>query len=140
MKTKLGVSAELVAAFAFIAAFLGGYIPAFLIAGYVLIVEEDEWLKKAVLKAVAILALFGLCTSVIRMVPEFLGWIDGIANLFEGDITYGAVTRVVNVLVDTLDLIRSILFICLAFLSLKKKSITIPFIDSLINKFTGTKQ
>ncbi len=140
MKTKLGISVELVAAFAFLAAFLGGYIPAILVAGYILIVEEDAWLKKAAVKAVAILAFFGFCTAVIRMIPEFLAWIDGIANLFEGDITYGAVTRVVNVLVDTLDLIRSILFICLAFLSLKKKSITIPIVDGLINKFMGSEQ
>lgn len=56
MKTKLGISVGLLGTMVYFAALFGGYTPVILLAGYVLLFEENEWLKKAAIKAVA---LFG---------------------------------------------------------------------------------
>lgn len=47
-KTKLGISTTLLAALAYFAGGFSGYLLLFLVAGYVLLKEEDEWLKKNV--------------------------------------------------------------------------------------------
>lgn len=56
-KTKLGLSVGLVGAALY---FLGlfSFIPAFLLAAYVLLMEENQWLKRAAVKMVAVLIGF----------------------------------------------------------------------------------
>ena len=44
-KTKLGVSVGIFGAFLYVAALFGGYIAITLLAGYVLLMESNEWLK-----------------------------------------------------------------------------------------------
>ena len=51
-KTKLGITTGLLAALAYFTGCFSGYLLLFLVAGYVLLKEEDEWLRKNVVKAV----------------------------------------------------------------------------------------
>ena len=45
-KTKLGITIAMFAAAIYVVALVGGYVPAILLGGYVLLREENEWLKK----------------------------------------------------------------------------------------------
>lgn len=45
-KTKLGISVGLLGAMLFFSCYFGGYTIAIIIAGYVLLFEENAWLKK----------------------------------------------------------------------------------------------
>lgn len=69
-KTKLGVSVGIFGAFLYVAALFGGYIAITLLAGYVLLMESNEWLKKTAVKAVATLACFSFLSLLIGLIPD----------------------------------------------------------------------
>ena len=54
-KTKLGISVGLLGAAIYFTGLFSGYLVAVLLAGYVLMFEENEWLRKNAVKAVALM-------------------------------------------------------------------------------------
>ena len=74
MKTKLGVSAVLVAAGVYILAIAGNYTAILLAAGYIFLVEDNDWLKKSALKAVATMLFFSFLLSVLGLVFDYPGY------------------------------------------------------------------
>lgn len=57
MKTKLGISAGMMGAILYFTALFGGYVPLFIAAGYVLIKEENTFVRKAAFKS----TIFAFC-------------------------------------------------------------------------------
>jgi hypothetical protein len=80
-KAKLGISVSILGAAVY---FLGlvNTVPLVILAGYILIVEEDSWLRKAAVKAVAIVltavivvSLLGLLSYVFDFLNVIIGWV-----------------------------------------------------------------
>ena len=82
-KTKLGITIAMFAAAIYVVALVGGYVPAILLGGYVLLREENEWLKWNAVRAVALLACFSLLTALIGLIPDGVGTIVSFINLFK---------------------------------------------------------
>ena len=72
MKTKLGVSVGLAAAGVYVLAVLGNYTAILLAVGYIFLMEEDAWLKKSALKALATMLCFSFLLSLLGLVPDGL--------------------------------------------------------------------
>ena len=87
-KTKLGVSVGIFGAFLYVAALFGGYIAITLLAGYVLLMESNEWLKKTAVKAVATLACFSFLSLLVGLIPDAVDVITGVFNVFFNFICY----------------------------------------------------
>ena len=51
-KTRLGISVGMLGAAVYLTGLFSGYLVALLMAGYVLLCEENGWLKRSVIKAV----------------------------------------------------------------------------------------
>ena len=51
-KTRLGISVGMLGAAVYLTGLFSGYLVAILMAGYVLLCEENGWLKRSVIKAV----------------------------------------------------------------------------------------
>ena len=81
-KTKLGVSVGIFGAFLYVAALFGGYIAITLLAGYVLLMESNEWLKKTAVKAVATLACFSFLSLLVGLIPDAVDVITEVFNVF----------------------------------------------------------
>ncbi len=64
------------AAVYFTAALLG-YISLFIVGGYILLVEKTEWLKKCVVKAVVLMLLYSLLSTVIGLIPQVFSYGSG---------------------------------------------------------------
>ena len=71
-KTKLGMSIGLLSAVIYFTALFGGYIPLFMIAGYVLIFEQNDWLKRVCFKAVILLIAFSMITAIVGILPNLM--------------------------------------------------------------------
>lgn len=54
----------------FASVFGGGYLVALLLFGYVLLVEDNPWLRKTSVKAVLLLILFSLISFVLGLIPD----------------------------------------------------------------------
>lgn len=136
-KTKLGVTVGALGAITYFAGFFSGYMVAILLAGYVLLFEENAWLKRSVVKAIVLLALFSVTIGIINLIPDAIGFIDKIANVFNGNFSIAVVNRIVAVVVSALNILEKILFLGLGIKALNQGTIVIPFIDSKVSKYMG---
>ena len=69
-KTRLGISVPLLAAAICFAAVFGGYVASIILVGYVLLREEDQWLRKTGVKAVAVMMLFSFISTIVGFVTD----------------------------------------------------------------------
>ena len=134
-KTRLGISVGLFGAALFFTCFFGGYVAAFLLAGYVLLFEENAWLRKAVVRGIALMIGFSLLYALVNLIPDALGFIGDIAVLFNGSFNYIVISNIVSVLTSALIIAEKVLFIALGVKALTQGTIKLPVIDALVDKY-----
>lgn len=129
-KTKLGLSVGLVGAALY---FLGlfSFIPAFLLAAYVLLMEENQWLKKAAVKMVAVLIGFFLLGLAIDFVDEIFAVINVFAGWFDGSVSVPL--RLTYLLDYILWIVKTIVMVMLGFKALKLGSVSVGPIDKIVD-------
>ena len=134
MKAKLGISVGLLGAATYLVALFEGYTPLLLLVGYILIVEENIWLKKAGIKAVALCMFFSVISAVIGLIPNLIYLIDDLLNIFEETFTLYPVTRTITFLQSAISLVEKVLLLGLGITALNQGTIKFPFVDKLIDK------
>lgn len=135
MKAKLGISVGLLGAAIYFAALFGGYIPVIILAGYVLLFEENEWLKKSAVKAVAVMVSISFLLTLIGLIPDLLYWISTLVSTFKGTFNYGFISSIISLITQAIDIIRTCLFLVLGLKALNQGTIAVPFVDSIVNKY-----
>lgn len=136
-KTKLGVSVGLLGAAIYFMGLFSGYLVAILLAGYVLLCEDNEWLKKSAVKAVSVMALFSFLVTVVNLIPNAISIIDYIVSMFGGNFYVAFLSNLVSAVVAVLDIIEKLVLLGLGAKALNQGTITIPVVDRLINKYMG---
>lgn len=134
MKTKLGISVTMLAAAAYLLGLFSGYLVLVLIAGYVLICETDEWLKKSVVKALVISLAFSLVSAIIGFIPNAITMVDDLFNIFGGNFSIGFISRIVIFINTVLGVLQKLLMLGLAAMAASNKTIKLPVIDDIIDK------
>lgn len=136
-KTKLGVSVGLLGAALYFAALFGGYTTVALVAGYVLLREENGWLKKTAVKAVVLLAAFSVLTYAIGLIPDLIDWIISFISLLNLNISLIVINRIVSLLTSAIYIVKTAAFLILGLKALKKEDFAISSIDEIVNKHMG---
>lgn len=140
MKTKFGITAGALAAIAYLCGFFSGYVVLALIVGYVFIVEENDWLKINVLKALVITLCFSVLSALIGFIPNIF---DLIASLFRiwgkgttisGNEVVSGINAAVSFIQNILNICEKVLMLVLALFAAKLKTVKIGFIDGIIEK------
>lgn len=133
-KTKLGISVGLMGAGLY---FFGlvSLIPGFLLAGYVLLMEDNEWLKKSAVKMLVIVLGFGLLNAgvgliqdVFRVLNSILGWIPFL------NLSIGVPFHLDSILNYVISFVKTIVLIVLGFKALSVGSMKVGFADKLVSK------
>ncbi len=138
MKTKLGISAGLMGALICLIALFSGYLGLILLVGYVLLVENNEWLRKLAVKVFAILVAFSLVSALVGFLPDLLGLINDLTAFAEESI-YGSefvafLTNLVSLINTVLAIAKKVILLVLAALALGQKTLNLGPIDAFINK------
>lgn len=133
-KTKLGVSVGLLGAALYFAAYFGGYVSVALIAGYVLLCEENEWLKKTAVKAAVLMVAFNFLVEAIGLIPDLLNWILSFLDLINLSLSFTVINRIVGLLTSAIYIVETVAFLLLGLKALKKEDFAISSIDELVNK------
>ena len=136
-KTKLGISVGLLGAGLYFMGLFSGYMVTVLLAGYVLLCEENEWLKKAAVKAISVMVLFSFIGAIINLIPNVMSFIDHIVSMFGGSFYVGFISNLVNAVVTALNVIEKLLLLGLGVKALNQGTIAVPVVDGLINKYMG---
>ncbi len=135
-KTKLGISVGLMGFITYLACYFGGYIVAILLFGYILLVENNQWLRKTAVKALILTIAFSVLPAIIQLIPDAIEFIGKIVSLFGGNFHASIITGIINLLTSAIGLVKAVLFILLGIKALSQGSITVPIIDDMTNKNT----
>jgi uncharacterized membrane protein len=134
-KTKLGVSVGLVGAAIYLAGAFGGILAAVILGGYVLLFEQNAWLKKAAVKAIAVLLCFAVLSAVIGLIPDFLSFLNYLAAIFGGSVHVAVLNNLTSMLLKAVEIIRTVLLIALGLKALNQQTVYVPVVDEQIKKY-----
>lgn len=136
-KTKLGISVGLLGAAIYFMGLFSGYMVAVVLAGYVLLFEENSWLRKSAVKAVSVMVLFSLLIAVLNLVPNAISFIDDVVSIFGGNFYVAFLSNLISAAVAALNIIEKLIMIGLGVKALTQGTIAVPVVDNLINKYMG---
>jgi hypothetical protein len=136
-KTRFGISVGFLCAAVYFTGLFSGYIVPVILTGYVLLFEENEWLKRSTVKAVSLMAFFSFVIVVINLIPNTIGVINYIASMFGGGFHIAFISNLVGAITSIIDIIEKILFIGLGVKALGQGAIPVPVVDNMINKYMG---
>lgn len=134
-KTKLGISVGLLGAAIYFMGLLSGFFVTVILTGYVLLFEENIWLKKNSVKAVILLTSLTLLTTGINLIPNLISFINDITAVFGGKFGIAVLSHIVTVIVSCIDIVKKVLFILLGIKALNQGTIAVPVVDKLITRY-----
>ena len=116
-KAKLGISVGLFGAALY---FMGliGIIPLVLMAGYVLLCEESEWLKKVAIKAVAIVIMIGILSALVGLLGSSHSFFNNLILLFGLEVNLDWLHRIVLIFHTIISVIQTIVLLVFGLLAL----------------------
>ena len=133
-KTKLGISVGLFGALLYAIGLWGGYFLTIAAVAYVLIREESAWLKQTAVKALALTFLFPLISVAIGVIPDLVGLVQSVMNLFDEFFSMEIILEIETILRSILNIVEYVIFILLGIFALGKKTIRLPLVDAAIEK------
>lgn len=133
-KTKLGISVGLMGAIAYFAGLFSGYLVAVLIFGYIMLVEDNPWLRKTAVKSIVLLVTFSALSAVIGLIPDFISFINTIFNVFGSHFSLAILTNILAVISSALSILKTVVFLALGLKALNQGTLTIPVVDNMTNK------
>lgn len=136
-KTRLGISAALLGAVVCFSGLFSGYLLVFLLTAYILLMEENVWLKKTAVKTVAVLMVFSLLNAVLGLIPDLISVISSIFNIFNGSFSIRILSSIISATRSVLGFLETLLLLGLGFKALNQGTIKIPMIDKLVDKAFG---
>jgi len=143
-KSKLGISVGLLCAILYLSYILGGTfatVTSLAILAYILICEENIWLKKSAVKSLFVFLTVGIIIPfVLSLIPQFFNVLDDLLQIFDVYIYqeaefFNVVNQIFSFLISLVGYVENILYVGLALLALKQSTLKLPVIDDLVNKF-----
>lgn len=133
MKTKLGVSVGILGAATYFLGLFSGYTVLALVVGYILLCEQDSWLRKTAVKALVISLCFSALYYVIDFLPSLLNLIDDLFGIFNRSFYPSSVHSLFSFFKNCITILKEVVMIVLGILALGKKTINIAPIDKLVD-------
>ena len=134
MNTKLGIGTGVFAALIFAVACFGGYTSVLLLVGYVFLCESDEWLKKAGVKALAVMVCVDFFRAVINLLPDVFSWINSLLSFFDTSVNFAPVSSFLGLFTRAIGIAEVVFLLLLAAKALKNETVKVPFVDGFIDK------
>ena len=136
-KTKFGISANAYAALAFAVGLLG-IIPTLILTGAVLILEDNQWLKRMCVKAVAFIAIMNIFGVILMLLPDFLNIVEKLLLVVEVDKNvidvFTKVDLIFAVFRNVLTIFTNVMLIFYAYMAYCGKYAKVLFIEGLVNR------
>ena len=132
-KTKLGITISLFGGALY---FIGmvSIFPLVLLAGYVLLMEENQWLKRVAVKAVAVVLFFAVLQNLVGLLSDSSSFIFNIAALFNRNPNLAQYNRIISLLRIIISVISTITMLLLGFKALKMGDVGVGPVDKLVDK------
>ncbi|MCL2828249.1 MAG: hypothetical protein FWD99_05860 [Oscillospiraceae bacterium] len=132
-KTKLGISVGLFGAALYFVGLIS-IIPLVVMAGFVLLFEENEWLKRTAVKAVGVVLFFTILSSIVGLVGNSSSLLENFVLLFRGSIDLAWLNRVLSIVRTAISFAQTLFLLMLGFKALKQGNVKLGSVDNAINK------
>ena len=136
-KTKLGISVGLVGAILYCLGLFGGALVTIAAVAYVLIFEENEWLKKAAVKVVVLMFFFPVVQYAVGLIPDLIRIVFDVLNMFKVYSNIEIVYSIENLFYDLVVIVKYVVFAIFGVMALSQKSVKIPLLDNFLDKHMG---
>ncbi|MBQ3782908.1 MAG: hypothetical protein II838_05595 [Lachnospiraceae bacterium] len=133
-KTRLGIGVGALGAAIYFAGLFSGLLVMVIMAGYVLLFEGDEWLRKNAVKAVVFYMVFQFAIVAVGLIPDAISTINQVATLWNGYVDGGVLSELVSAIRSVLNFMETVLFIVLGVKALKQGTMSVPVVDDIVNK------
>ncbi len=133
-KSNFGVSVGAVGAAMYLLSLFSGYMAALLLIAYVLLFENNTWLKRTAVKVAVITFMFSLASALVGLLPSSISTINSFLNLFDSEFYIAFVNKLVGFVNNALNLTETVLMLGLAWKALGMKTIVITPVDSFVSK------
>lgn len=134
-KAKIGIPVTLLGAIMCLLGYYGGYVVTGIAVGYILLVEENQQLKKMAVKVLAVMLCFSVLSTLLYLIPSFLGVIESLIRLFDSGYYMGDYYRFFEFPNSVLSLLKTILFLLMGVNALQGKQTKVPVVDQLLDKY-----
>lgn len=134
-KAKIGIPVGLMAAAAYFLGLYGGYVIAGLFVGYVLLKEEDLWLKKQSVRALALMIMFSLLSTAINLMPNLLNLMSSTLELVNVHYYFSFIHNFFNLISSVLSVMKTVAFVLLGIFAFARKPLKVPVLDTIIEKY-----
>lgn len=134
-KTRMGISVGLLSAAIYFTALFSGYLAPVLLAGYVLLFEENDWLKRNAVKAVVLMTCFSFVMAVIGLLPDLISFINDVFVVFDESFHVAIISKVLQVVTSAISILEKVLFLALGLKALNQGSFSVPVVDDMLNKY-----
>lgn len=134
-KSKLGISVGLLGAAIYFSGLFSGLLLIAILAGYVLLVEENVWLRRTAVKAVALFVMFSLMSTLVSLIPDVIDFISSFCGVFGGSLSIPVISSIIDFILKGIEIVKVVFFIVLGLKSLNQGTIVTPLVDKLINKY-----
>lgn len=132
-KSKLGLPVPVLGALTFLLFLFSGYTAGLLLAGYILLREENVELRKTAVTAVLTAVAISAVNLVIGLLPDVVDIFESLFNIFGEYLGFSFFDSVANFLYSILTVLKTVVFTGLAVLALLNKPLKLGFIDKLMD-------
>ena len=134
MKTKLGLSVALMTVLLYCSGIFGGLTVLVLVAGYILLAEENTALRQTAAKVLTLVFAVTLAAQVLNLVPEVLNVIPHLLSIFGVYFSIPYVQNIFAFLSNLLYLAQDILLLVMGAFALLGKNLPIKPLDDFVGK------
>lgn len=134
MKTKLGISVAMTTLLLYCSGIFGGLTVLVLVAGYVLLAEENTALRQTAVKVLTLVFAFTLAAQVLSLVPSIVGLLPQLFSIFDVYISINVLDSVFALLINILYLAQDILLLVMGVFALLGKELPIKPLDDFVAK------
>lgn len=135
IKTKLGIPVSLMAAILYLVGLFGGHLALLLLVGYVLLKEEDRWLRCAALKSLVICLGYSVVVAVLGLLPDLLLVFQSLLDILNVYFSISVINNLYNFMLNVLSLTRTIILLLLVVLALIPRANKADPLDKIAEKY-----
>ena len=133
-KSKLGMPAGIVAAIMYMTGLFGGYFPALLVAGFILLHEDENFIRRAAVKTLVVLFAGSVLNALIYLIPDIVGIFQSLLAIFTIHFGTAFLDNISATFSQSLTLIKTVVLLLLAVLAFFGKTIDLKPLNNWADK------
>lgn len=134
-QSKLGIPVGLLCAAVYFLGLFSGYLAVTVLVGYILLVEENAWLRKNAVKALAIMMFFSLITVLVNLIPGAISVFNDVFSMFDGKFSIAFLSKLANAISGAAGLIEKVVLLISGVKAIHQGSLSFPLVDGFIETY-----